>query len=154
MFTSDPVISAELIVAVPSAVNLNVELLIKLALPVAEALIKKVSVNSASCDIVKSAILPPSTKTDDPVICPLLRNIKLPLELLITDSPKSNPPITPPSNSTFDPVICPLLFNNRLLLEDDIAVGVNEKPPIKPDPVAIIFVAVISPLISASDAVI
>ena len=42
----------------------------------------------------------------------------------------------------------------RELFEDDIVAGSRAKPPIIPDPVAMILVAVSSPLISASDAVI
>ena len=46
----------------------------------ADELIKKLSVERASFDKLKVAIFPPVNRTVEPVICPLLFNIKLSLE--------------------------------------------------------------------------
>ena len=55
----------------------------KKSLPVALALIKKLSVEKASSDKLKAAILPPVNSTSEPVICPEADITRLLLSLRI-----------------------------------------------------------------------
>ena len=57
----------------------------------AEALIKKLSVERASSVRLKAAILPPVNLTSEPVICPLDFNLKLEFDDLISSVLTLNP---------------------------------------------------------------
>ena len=57
-----------------------------------------------------------------------------------------------PDNLALEAVICPLAFSLKAFPVCFNSLAVSSKPPIIPEPVAIIFVAVISPLICALEA--
>ena len=78
-------------VTIPWAFTLNEEAEINKSWPVAEALIKKLSVDKASLDKLKAAILPPWNNTCEPVISPLAFTLKLLLD--IKNSLFSAPPL-------------------------------------------------------------
>ena len=115
-------------VTIPLAFTLKEEAEINKSSSVAEALIKKLSVDKASSVKLKAAILPPLNRTFDPVISPLDFNTKLSLVEFIWVADKSKPPIVPPSNNTCEPVISPLALTLKLELE--IKNSLSTAPPL------------------------